>query len=104
MKKSIKGKLLAFALFLGLAVIGAVSLPASAGAFDPDAVIVDYVNETITVLTDTDELVYFTDVYSAQYTGYTETAGNLYRADQAAVRVRSPRYRSSRYCEKQSRS
>lgn len=64
MKKSIKSKLVVFALLLGLAVIGAVCYPVSAGAFDSDSVIVDYVNETVTVLTDTDEIVYFTDVYN----------------------------------------
>lgn len=64
MKKSIRGKLAAFALLLGLAVIGTMNLPVSAGAFDTDSVIVDYVNETVTVLTDSDEIVYFTDVYN----------------------------------------
>ena len=64
MKKSIKSKLAVFALLLGLAVIGAMCYPVSAGAFDSDSVIVDYVNETVTVLTDTDEIVYFTDVYN----------------------------------------
>ncbi|MBQ8878436.1 MAG: hypothetical protein IJ029_06880 [Lachnospiraceae bacterium] len=63
MKKNIKGKLTAFVLLLGLAVIGAMRFTA-AGALDSDAVTVDYVNETVTVETDTDEVIYFTEVYN----------------------------------------
>jgi len=64
MKNKTKVKLAAFVVLLGIILIGAVRFTVSAGAIDSDAVIVDYVNETVTVLTDDDEVIYFTEVYN----------------------------------------
>ena len=52
-------------LLLGAISIGMMQMKAaSAGAIAEANVMVDYVTETITVLTDTDEVVYFTEVYN----------------------------------------
>ena len=72
MKKNIKGKLIVFVLLLGLAVIGAMHFTVSAGAIDSDSVIVDYVNETVTVFSDTDEIIYFTEVYNKDVSKWDE--------------------------------
>lgn len=65
MKKKIKGKIAVFAVLLVCAVLaGTIHLTASAESIDPANVTVDYVNETITVITDEDELIYFTEVYN----------------------------------------
>ena len=72
MKKNIKEKLIVFVLLLGLAVIGAMQFTVSAGAIDSDSVIVDYVNETVTVFSDTDEIIYFTEVYNKDVSKWDE--------------------------------
>lgn len=72
MEKKIKGKLIVFALLLGLAVIGTMHFTVSAGAIDSDAVMVDYVNETVTVFSDTDEIIYFTEVYNKDVSKWDE--------------------------------
>lgn len=64
MKKSKYGKMAAFLALLTVMVIGTTKWNASADAIPSDAVEVDYVNETITVRTETDEVIYFTDVYN----------------------------------------
>jgi len=64
MKKRKYGKLAVFLALLIVMVIGTMKWSASADAIPSDAVEVDYVNETITVRTDTDEVIYFTDVYN----------------------------------------
>ena len=64
MEKTTKKKLAVFALLLAVVVIGAMRLSVSAGAIASENVLVDYVNETITVLTDKDEVVYFTETYT----------------------------------------
>lgn len=64
MKKSIIGKLTIFAVLLLFAVVGTMRLTATAGSINPANVTVDYINETVTVTTNTDEIVYFTEVYN----------------------------------------
>ena len=52
-------------VLLGIVSIGMMQLKvASAGAISDADVTVDYVNETVTVETDADEIIYFTDVYN----------------------------------------
>ena len=64
MKKIKYGKMAVFLLLLSLTVLGTMRLIASADAIPSDAVEVDYVNETVTVKTDQDSVVYFTEVYN----------------------------------------
>lgn len=52
-------------LLLGILGVSMMRLSAaSADVIPDDDVTVDYVNETVTVLTDTDEVIYFTEVYN----------------------------------------
>lgn len=52
-------------VLLGIVSIGMMQLKAaSAGVISDADVTVDYVNETVTVETDADEIIYFTDVYN----------------------------------------
>lgn len=64
MKKGIIGKITAFAVLLVCVLAGAFHLTASADSLNPDNVAVDYVNETITVQTEKDEIIYFTETYN----------------------------------------
>ncbi len=64
MKKTTVGRLVAFAALLMLTVMGTMWFAASAEAIHPDNVIIDYLNETVTVKTDTDEIIYFTETYT----------------------------------------
>lgn len=64
MKKSTIGKLAVFAVMLVCALVCTMHLTASADSINPDNVKVDYVNETVTVTTTTDEIIYFTEVYN----------------------------------------
>ena len=64
MKKSILKKLAVFMVLMAGVFIGTVHRSATAGAINPANVTVDYVNETVTVVTATDEVVYFTEVYN----------------------------------------
>jgi len=64
MKKSIIKKILAFAAVLAVTIIGTICMTASAGSISPQNVAVDYVNETITVTTTEDKIVYFTETYN----------------------------------------
>lgn len=66
MKKSTIGKLAAFALLLVGVLAGTVKLTSAATTtgIDPANVNVDYVNETITVTTTNDKIVYYTETYN----------------------------------------
>ena len=64
MKKRTIGKIAVFAVLVVCAWISAIHMTVSAESLDPTNVTVDYVNETVTVITNEDELVYFTDVYN----------------------------------------
>lgn len=64
MKKSTFGKLTAFMVLLVVAVVGTVHLSASASEIPTSDILVDYVNETVTVKTATDNIVYFTENYT----------------------------------------
>jgi len=64
MKKSKYGKMAVFlALFIAM-VAGTVKWSAAADAIPSTAVEVDYVNETVTVKTEQDKVIYFTEVYN----------------------------------------
>ena len=68
MKKSTKWKWTAFAVLFFIAMLGTVGVVASAEATEnailEDMINVDYVNETITVKTTKDEVIYYTDSYN----------------------------------------
>lgn len=64
MKKSTIGKLAAFAMVLLCVLVCTMKLTATAGAIPAANVNVDYVNETITVTTDSDKVVYYTETYN----------------------------------------
>lgn len=64
MKKNTWKKLAVFLLLLAVSVIGAMGLTASADALPSTAVEVDYINETVTVKTEQDSVIYFTEVYN----------------------------------------
>lgn len=72
MKKGTKGKLAAFAMLLVLIVAGTVQWTASAGSIAADSVTVDYVNETVIVETDKDEIIYFTETYNKDISKWDE--------------------------------
>lgn len=64
MKKSTIGKLAVFVMMLVFVLLGTMRLTATADSIDPANVKVDYVNETVTVTTDKDNVIYFTEVYN----------------------------------------
>ncbi len=64
MKKQIVGKLAAFVVLLVFAVVGTMHLPVAADEIPVSDISVDYVNETVTVQTDDDNIVYFTETYN----------------------------------------
>ena len=65
MKKQIVGKLAAFVVLLVFAVVGTtMRLPVAADEIPVSDISVDYVNETVTVQTDDDNIVYFTETYN----------------------------------------
>lgn len=68
MKKSTKWKWTAFVMLCFIAMLGTVGMVASAEATEnailEDMINVDYVNETITVKTTKDEVIYYTDSYN----------------------------------------
>lgn len=68
MKKETIGKLAAFMLLLIMITTCIMQTTVSADAISTAAVKVDYVNETITVETDRDEVVYFTEAYNKDIT------------------------------------
>lgn len=57
-------KLAAFLVMLVFAMIGTMRITVSADSLNPANVEVDYINETVTVTTDKDTVVYFTEVYN----------------------------------------
>lgn len=61
MKKQWKIGILAF--LFALVLVGTMRITADAAAIAEDDVIIDYVYETMTVLTDTDEVIYYTNTY-----------------------------------------
>ncbi len=64
MKKSIIGKIAVFTVMLVCVLLCTMRMTASANSINPANVKVDYVNETVTVITDKDEIIYFTEVYN----------------------------------------
>ncbi len=59
-----KWKFIVFALLLVMLVAGTMQLTVSAKSINPDDVNIDYVNETITVKTTEDKVIYFSEVYN----------------------------------------
>lgn len=64
MNKNRMKKLMVFAAVLVVTILGTIGLTASAGSINPQNVDVDYTNETITVTTADDKIIYFTEVYN----------------------------------------
>jgi len=64
MKKRTMGKVVAFGILIGLLVIGAVKLTTSAQSLTDADITVDYLNESVIVRTDKDEVIYYTENYT----------------------------------------
>ena len=61
MKK--QGKIGIFTSLLALALVGTMHITADASAIAEEDVVIDYVYETMTVHTEEDEVIYYTDNY-----------------------------------------
>jgi len=58
------GKFTVFGLLFTAILVGTLHLTASAGEIPAENIAIDYVNETVTVETTQDEIIYFTEVYN----------------------------------------
>lgn len=72
MKKYKIGKLIVSGLLFVMLLAGAFRLTASADEIPAANIEVDYVNETVTVETDEDEIIYFTEVYNKDVNRWDE--------------------------------
>ncbi|MBP3579325.1 MAG: hypothetical protein J6K15_14575, partial [Lachnospiraceae bacterium] len=72
MKKYKIGKLIVSGLLFVMLLTGAFRLTASADEIPAANIEVDYVNETVTVETDEDEIIYFTEVYNKDVNRWDE--------------------------------
>ena len=72
MKKIKLGRIIVAGLLFAMLLVGAFRLTASADEIPAENIAVDYVNETVTVETAQDEIIYFTEVYNKDVSRWDE--------------------------------